>query len=129
MFGGYAAFQFTVTLYVQNWLVGPRSTWRWASYICQLATPGSSASEIEDNELSSYLPAALQDACTHWVAHVKKDEFILHDGSAVYKFCREHFLHWLEALSLMGRTAEGISMVTELESMVSVSLTKLVQGD
>ena len=97
--------------------------------ICLLATPGSSASEIEDNELSSYLPAALQDACKHWVAHVKKDEFILHDGSAVYKFCREHFLHWLEALSLMGRTAEGISMVTELESMVSVSLTKLVQGD
>jgi hypothetical protein len=88
--------------------------------ICQLATPGPRPSEIEDNELAYYLPADLQDACKYWVDHVKRDESVLHDG-AVHKFCREHFLHWLEALSLMGRTAEGISMVTELESMVSLS--------
>jgi hypothetical protein len=88
--------------------------------ICQLATPSSQASEIEDHELTYYLPADLQDACKYWVDSVKKGEFILYDDGAVYKFCREHFLHWLEALSLMGRTAEGISMITELGSMVSV---------
>ena len=91
--------------------------------ICQLATLGSRASEVEDDELAYYLPADLQDACKYWVDHVKRDEFILRDDGTVYKFCREHFLHWLEALSLMGRTAEGISMITQLESMVSVSVS------
>ena len=93
--------------------------------ICHLPTPGSWASEIEDNELAYYLPADLQDACKYWVDHVKRGEFILRDDGAVYRFCREHFLHWLEALSIMGRTAEGLSMVTELESMASVSVSQL----
>ena len=91
--------------------------------ICHLATAGYWASEIEDNELAYYLPADLQDACKYWVDHVKRGEFILRDDGAVYRFCREHFLHWLEALSIMGRTAEGLSMVTELESMVSISVS------
>jgi hypothetical protein len=91
--------------------------------ICQLATPGPWAPEIEDNKLAYYISADLQDACKYWIDQVKKDNFILRDDGVVYKFCREHFLHWLEALSLMGRTAEGISMVTELESMVSVSIS------
>jgi hypothetical protein len=91
--------------------------------ICRLATPSSWASEIEDNGLAYYLPADLQDACKYWVDHVKRGEFILRDDGAVYRFCREHFLHWLEALSMMGRTAEGLSMVTELESIVSVSVS------
>jgi hypothetical protein len=91
--------------------------------ICQLATTGSLASEIGDNELAYYLSADLQDACKYGVDHVKGDESILRNDGAVYKFCREHFLHWVEALSLMGRTAEGLSMITELESMASVSVS------
>jgi hypothetical protein len=38
-------------------------------------------------------------------------------------FLREHFLHWLEAMIILGRLAEGVEIVLELESMLEVSVS------
>jgi hypothetical protein len=45
----------------------------------------------------------------------------IHDDDEVHVFLRKHFLHWLEALSLMNRIAEVIGHVDVLQSLVSVS--------
>ena len=39
----------------------------------------------------------------------------------VYNFLRQHFLHWLEALSLMNRIAEAIELISVLQLILSVS--------
>jgi hypothetical protein len=36
-------------------------------------------------------------------------------------FLQQHFLHWLEALSLMGKMSEGVLMITALQSVLTVS--------
>ena len=35
-------------------------------------------------------------------------------------FLKKHFLHWLEALSLMDMMSEGFFMVGDLETLLSV---------
>ena len=39
----------------------------------------------------------------------------------MHVFLQENLLHWLEALSLIRKTAEGILAITSLESIVVVS--------
>jgi hypothetical protein len=36
-------------------------------------------------------------------------------------FLRKHLLHWLEALSLMGATPEGVLAISSLEWYIQVS--------
>jgi hypothetical protein len=40
----------------------------------------------------------------------------------VFPFLEKHFLHWLEALSLMGVISEAVGMIGMLQGAVSVSL-------
>ena len=49
----------------------------------------------------------------------------LRDQDAVYTFLQKHFLHWLEALSLIGRISDSIAMIGNLQSVVAVSSFKL----
>ena len=46
---------------------------------------------------------------------------MLSDGGTVHKFFQAHLLHWLEALSLMQKTSEGVLALISLNSMVVVS--------
>ena len=63
-------------------------------------------------------------ACCYWVhhlRHVNQDQIGLCDNGEVHIFLQEHFLHWLEALSLMGNISEGAITVRSLESILTVS--------
>jgi len=42
------------------------------------------------------------------------------DNDKVHDFLQKHFLHWLEAMSLLGLLAEVIEQVHLLQSLVSV---------
>ena len=78
----------------------------------------------------------LRYSCGYWVSHVcqvhsqldlyqveqfKENVFDLHDNGRVHMFLKEHFLHWLEALSLMGEVSLSIQMIIELEKICMVS--------
>ncbi|KAF3215340.1 hypothetical protein TWF191_009319 [Orbilia oligospora] len=81
---------------------------------------------IEDIERISSDPLeAIRYACSYWVDHlceVKCDDDndgngesdILSDGGEVHQFLTEHFLHWLEALSLMKSIAGVAAKLTRL---------------
>jgi hypothetical protein len=55
------------------------------------------------------------------VQHLQRSEARLYDNGKEHIFLQEHLLHWLEALSLMGKTSEGVLSITPFESIVIVS--------
>jgi NACHT domain len=90
--------------------------------ICGLHMPGASTSEVESSRVGRCIPADVQYACRYWVDHLQRGEISLcDDNGQVHIFLQKHFLHWLEALSLMGKMSEGVLMLISLQSMLTVS--------
>jgi hypothetical protein len=86
--------------------------------ICDLHAPGAVASVVGSLRVEQCLPEDLQYACRYWVQHLQRCEARLFDEDQVHRFLQKHFLNWLEALSLIGKTSDSIHMVTALQSMV-----------
>ncbi|OCK75173.1 hypothetical protein K432DRAFT_274329, partial [Lepidopterella palustris CBS 459.81] len=89
--------------------------------MCNLQLPGALCSEVEKSKVEECLPLDVQYACRYWVQHLQRSKALLHDDGQVHVFLREHLLHWLEALSLIGKTSEGVRAITSLESLAIVS--------
>jgi len=90
--------------------------------ICGLHKPGALVNEVDDNWIQRNLPTELQYACHHWVEHLMRSGTRLFDDR-IHIFLQEHLLHWLEALSLIKGTSEGVLAIATLESMVMVSIS------
>jgi hypothetical protein len=89
--------------------------------ICRLRMPGALTSEVESSDIVRYLPISVLYACRYWVDHLQRGDISLcGDNGQVHIFFQEHFLHWLEALSLIGKLPEGVLMLTALQSMLTV---------
>jgi hypothetical protein len=82
--------------------------------MCNLRLPGVLASEVEKSTIENCLSQDLQYACRYWVQHLQRAQIDLCNHKHVHKFFQEHFLHWLEALSLIGQISEGVHLVAEL---------------
>jgi hypothetical protein len=89
--------------------------------ICNLKYPGQPRREIVLTVIKERILLPFQYACRYWVHHVQHSMIQIHDGDEVHLFLQRHFLHWLEALSLMDRITEVIRYVAILQSLVSVS--------
>ena len=88
--------------------------------ICSLHLPGALAEDVEDDQIERCLPPELQYACRYWVQHLQKSGLHLHDDGPVHMFLQEHWLYWLEALSLMRKISEAILATISLESAAVV---------
>lgn len=63
-------------------------------------------------------------ACLYWIDHVciiKED--VANAAEQVWNFLRDHFLHWVEAMSIMKRSRDAITALDRLSSWISVSLS------
>lgn len=89
--------------------------------ICSLQLPGISLAEIGKGVVEKAIAPDVQYACRHWVSHLQQSGIMLCDNDNVHTFLLDHFLHWLEALSLMGVLPESIHAIRTLESIISVS--------
>ena len=89
--------------------------------ICSLKVPGAPSCGGSGDSVQHCLPAELQYACRYWVEHLLKSNLELHDDDQIHIFLRQHLLHWLETLSLMGKTSDGVLAINSLESTVVVS--------
>lgn len=87
--------------------------------ICSLRWPGTLIAEIDENQVEKCLPASLQYACRYWVNHFQQ-AIELSAPDYILRFLHEHFLHWLEVLSLMNRLTESVNLITTLEVMSKV---------
>ena len=86
--------------------------------ICDLRSPGTLASQVCRSQVEQRIPVELQYACCYWVSHIQRSEACLRHGDQTHQFLQKHFLHWLEALSLIGKVSDSIRMVTDLESLI-----------
>jgi hypothetical protein len=89
--------------------------------ICGLHRPGTLTNDVEGSRVKQFLPPEVQYACIYWIQHLQKSGAQPRDDDQVHQFLREHLLHWLEALSLIGKTPEGVLAITSLESYIPVS--------
>jgi hypothetical protein len=97
--------------------------------IYELRHPGLSIGQV-----SSINPdplSRIRYACDYWVDHVCEVDSSLHsriglcDSGSIDLFLKTHFLHWLEALSLMRSVSIGVVQIQKLENLLSVSITPL----
>ncbi|KAK5651076.1 hypothetical protein OQA88_13708 [Cercophora sp. LCS_1] len=88
-----------------------------------LGAPGSSIGDAKPPDPDPL--AAARYACVYWVDHLHawqssdniKHPEVFQDGGNIDNFLRQHYLHWLEALSLCRSMSQGISSMTKLESI------------
>lgn len=92
---------------------------------CHLSTPGSPPQDVDKKSLDTQLPRHVQYACNYWLDHLagardSRAQLALRDDGEVHVFFEKSFLHWLEAMSLMGKMSHTVLMVTKLASMLKV---------
>jgi len=87
--------------------------------ICDIREPGVLISEISTDMIQSVITADLRYACRYWVYHFQQGNSIEED-SRILQFLRQHLLHWLEVLTLVGEVSEGVLMIASLDRILKV---------
>jgi len=88
--------------------------------ICVQGGPGVLVSDVNISHVQKCLPPEAQYACLYWGRHLSLSGQSLFDDGDMHQFLREHALHWMEAMSWMGKTSEAIEAMTLLESIAEV---------
>ncbi|KIX09433.1 uncharacterized protein Z518_00513 [Rhinocladiella mackenziei CBS 650.93] len=86
---------------------------------CGILSPGTLRSDISTQIIDRTLTADVRYACQYWAYHLEQSGGQIADGDSAHNFLSEHFLHWLEALSLIGRIQEGAAMLGQLEACLA----------
>ena len=94
--------------------------------ICSLGFPGMLRREISIKAVDECLPADIQYSCRYWVHHLDQSGRRIFDKDVVHAFLSKHFLHWLEALSLIGKISDCIGLIESLRSLADVSFLPLI---
>ncbi|CAJ0553207.1 Ff.00g117190.m01.CDS01 [Fusarium sp. VM40] len=103
--------------------------------ICQLNHPGFEIHDISPNILEPLDP--IRYSCVYWVDHLNDSQPTslknnLREGGDIHVFIQKKYLYWLESLSLLGSTIEGVKAVYKLEDLAArfkapEPVTKLLQ--
>lgn len=88
--------------------------------MCNLSSPGTLRSEIEQQTIDNSLSSEVRYACRYWVHHLKQSKIYVNDNDSVCVFLQKYFLYWLEAISLIGETSESIHMIDSLQLLICV---------
>lgn len=94
--------------------------------ICGLASYGTQHKDIDPQVINQHLTAELQYSCRYWVYHLKQSQGCISE-SEILSFLRKRFLHWLEALALIGSISEAMEMIDILKSSIWVSFFGILQ--
>jgi hypothetical protein len=85
--------------------------------ICQLRSDGIPRAEIDRQTIDECLPSELQYACRYWAFHLAQ---CIDLNNVMYKalsFLEKHFLHWVEAMCLLGLASEVVGIVNLLQNI------------
>ncbi|KAK6519299.1 hypothetical protein TWF281_003134 [Arthrobotrys megalospora] len=92
--------------------------------ICRLESFGKLRTEINATTVNDYIPADIQYACSYWVYHLEMSKVRIRDQDQVHRFLQRHFLHWLEVLSIIGKSSESIVQIRGLLPLVDSDSTE-----
>ncbi|CAD6446227.1 e13f86a5-3efc-43ce-a537-5658ff5fbd22 [Sclerotinia trifoliorum] len=67
--------------------------------------------------------ASIRYSCIYWINHLRdgdpeQNRKYIQDNGNIYEFLKNHLLHWLEVMSLMGKISESINAISSLESYI-----------
>lgn len=82
--------------------------------VCCLKDFSTLRKTIDAEKIKAHLTSHVQYACLHWVEHLQSSNNPPSDDGAVHVFLKTHLLHWLEALSILGRISDGVRSVLTL---------------
>jgi hypothetical protein len=88
--------------------------------ICNLSSYATEKDNINSQTVDQHLSTDLQYSCRYWVHHIQQSRCGIFEFP-VLPFLKTNFLHWLEALSLMGVLSEAVEMMDMLQAVVMVS--------
>jgi hypothetical protein len=96
--------------------------------ICNLETSYLSNNEIPNliSRVEQAIPQHLSYACHFWADHLCASSLTPNLLDNLLLFLKTQFLHWLEAMSLMGAIAAADSALRKLQDISTVSTSTLV---
>ncbi|PGG94975.1 hypothetical protein AJ79_10335, partial [Helicocarpus griseus UAMH5409] len=92
--------------------------------ICNLPGDGAQRSEIDIYSIDNHLPPELRYACRYWAQHLQQCQNPVTELAKASSFLEAHFLHWLEAMSVLGIISEVVGIIDILRSILGVSLSE-----
>ncbi|KAL2809542.1 WD40-repeat-containing domain protein [Aspergillus granulosus] len=85
--------------------------------ICEVSDVGYQRSDISPQTIEKYMPAELQYACRYWTQHLVQSQDPATALTNTYPILKAHFLHWIEAMSILGLIGEVIEATNRLQSV------------
>ncbi|KAJ6025071.1 hypothetical protein N7540_005868 [Penicillium herquei] len=89
--------------------------------ICELPSDGARRAEIDRHTVDHFIPPELNYSCRYWVYHLVKCNHLRDIVHQALLFLEEHFLHWVEVMSLLGFASEVVGMLSLLQKILSSS--------
>ncbi|GLA12591.1 hypothetical protein AnigIFM62618_008538 [Aspergillus niger] len=96
--------------------------------IYDLDSYGFMRQDIDYTILQEKIPSELQYACRYWVHHLRRGGVTLSSEDLIHKFLKQQFLHWLEAMSILGYMPETIRIVNTLQSFLKGQAESNIAG-
>ncbi|XEV00997.1 hypothetical protein FSHL1_006284 [Fusarium sambucinum] len=91
--------------------------------ICHLKMPGTHRSILKPEFINACIPPEVQYACLYWINHRVVAGLGPGDATRILKFLKQHLLHWIEAMSLLGRAFQITKLMRELQSSIPIEST------
>ncbi|KAI1861595.1 hypothetical protein JX265_009562 [Neoarthrinium moseri] len=85
--------------------------------ICEVEAPGTLRASIAVDWINEKLSPDVQYACRFWSHHLKEANASISDADEIWGFLSSDFLHWLEAMSWLGRTSECLQAIRVVQSL------------
>jgi hypothetical protein len=89
--------------------------------ICGLQDSGIATENVDTTRFDIRLSREAKYACMYWIQHLEKSRRKLQDHGHVHKFVEKHLLHWLEAMTWLGKVSEAMYAIESLKSLTKVS--------
>jgi hypothetical protein len=89
--------------------------------VCALSSYAIRRQDIASQLIDQHIPQALQYSCRYWMNHLEQAGTQAWQKD-IFSFLKECFIHWLEAMSLMGLASETVGVISALKSKSVVSL-------
>jgi hypothetical protein len=89
--------------------------------ICNFPNEGTQHVEVDRHSFNRYLPSELQYSCRYWAQHLAQSEDPFSELENAFPFLEKHFLHWVEAMSILGAVSDMVVIINTLQSITPVS--------
>lgn len=78
--------------------------------------------QIDRSKIDHYFSPEMQYSCRFWAHHLIQSKDRIAETANTLLFLKKHFLHWMEAMSILGFAFEVVRIISLLQSVLDVSI-------